>query len=597
MRLARVLCAAALLGCALNGSAFYQDYGDISIELNSSISGAGGFTSRGYAAVRITAANSSPDKAHRVEIRFPLEGGFSISGPGRLKSFSKTIQIAPDSTAEVYIYQPRIFPDFESADEGVVYIDGEKQAQNVRAMFSGGGGWLASSGGGSWTDYHMDPSVSFGAIDVSSFPVTTKISAWTRRSFDSTWLAYSGYDGMVLSLSEANTLGADERAALWEYVKTGGSLAVMGIGRLSDDWARMDSRLTNRELVGDASEQYEIGFGLLFLSGPAFFPTSSRPSIHTAIYDSWLETQKPWLRIYTAAGANTALPVSEPVDTRASFRRMFFLSLLFAAIIGPLNIALLRRKKQMTRLYWTTPAISLTACLLFVLYFAVFEGPRKYMRVSSLTLIDQESRSAATLGWIGFYSPFAEPEGLLFDEVTELTLQQKGMDTFRPRAIGAAAGMDRAGSVDWTEGQRWSGGWIQPRVPLHFKLRKSESRPERIDIKKEDGALKVVNRLGARVKTFWYADAEGGVYQAADIPKGAEAALTKTTGAPIGSKKLRDVYVSQDWVAEIEAARKSPAAYLQPGWYFAELEENVFVEKAMRGAEMMPSASLVIGKF
>ena len=324
----------------------------------------------------------------------------------------------------------------------------------------------------------------------------------------------------------------------------------MGIGRLSDDWARMDSRLTNRELVGDASEQYEIGFGLLFLSGPAFFPTSSRPSIHTAIYDSWLETQKPWLRIYTAAGANTALPVSEPVDTRASFRRMFFLSLLFAAIIGPLNIALLRRKKQMTRLYWTTPAISLTACLLFVLYFAVFEGPRKYMRVSSLTLIDQESRSAATLGWIGFYSPFAEPEGLLFDEVTELTLQQEGMDTFRPRAIGAAAGMDRAGSVDWTEGQRWSGGWIQPRIPLHFKLRKSESRPERIDIKKEGGALKVINRLGARVKAFWYADAEGGVYQAADIPKGAEAALTKTTGVQIGLKKLRGVYASQDWVAE-----------------------------------------------
>ena len=109
MRLARVLYAAALLGGALNGSAFYQDYGDISVELSSSISGAGGFTSRGYAAVRIKAANSSPDKAHRVEIRFPLEGGFSISGPGRLKSFSKTIQIAPDSTAEVYIYQPRIF--------------------------------------------------------------------------------------------------------------------------------------------------------------------------------------------------------------------------------------------------------------------------------------------------------------------------------------------------------------------------------------------------------------------------------------------------------------------------------------------------------
>ena len=125
------------------------------------------------------------------------------------------------------------------------------------------------------------------------------------------------------------------------------------------------------------------------------------------------------------------------------------------------------------------------------------------MRVASLTIIDQEARWATTLGWIGFYSPFAEPEGLLFDETTELTLQQEGLPRFGPMAVGTAAGMDRTGSVDWTEGQRWSGGWIQPRVPLHFKLRKSESRPERIDIKKEGGALKVVNRLGARVKTFW----------------------------------------------------------------------------------------------
>ncbi len=600
MRLARVLCAAALFGGALNGSAFYQDYGDISIELMSSISGASGFKTHGYAALRIKATNRSPDKAHRVEIRFPNEGGRSFWGPGQLKSFSKTIDVAPDSTAEAYFYQPSILLDGD-AHEAVVYIDGEKQAQNIHAFgisSHGAVGTFSSSSGGSWVNPREEPTVSFGAIRESSIPGSSKVNSWDRRSFDSfdsTWLAYSGYDGIVLALSEAKTLSAEERAALWEYVKAGGSLAVMGIGQLPDDWARLDSRLANRELVMDVSERYEVGFGILFLAGPPFFPTSSRPAVHTAIYDSWFETQKPWLRIYTAAGANTALPVSKPVDTRASFRRMFFLSLLFAAIIGPLNIAVLRRKKQMMRLYWTTPAISLTACLLFVLYFAVFEGPVKYMRVASLTMIDQEARLATTLGWLGFYSPFAEPEGLLFDEVTELTLQQEGLPRFGPMAVGTAAGMDRTGSVDWTDGQRWSGGWIQPRVPLHFKLRKSESRPERIDLKREGGDIKVINRLGARVKAFWYADDEGGVYRADDIPKGAEAVLTKTTGAPIGSKKLRDVYARWDWVAEIEKLKASPAAYLQHGWYFAELEENVFVEKAMKGAEMLPSTCLVLG--
>ena len=338
MRLARVLCAAALLGCALNGSAFYyQDYGDISIELMSSISRSSGLKSHGYAPVHIKAINKSPDKAHRVEIRFPTEGSFggtSFWGPGRLKNLSKTMEVAPDSTAEVYFYQPWILLDGDG-HKAVVYIDGEKQEQTIHAFGMSSHGVGRSPGSGAWVDNREEPAVSFGAIRKNLLPVPFKINPRTRRSFDSTWLAYSGYDGIVLSLSEANALSADERAALWEYVKTGGSLAVMGIGRLSDDWARLDSRLANRELVGDTSEQYEIGFGLLFLSGPPYFPTAARLTIHTAIYDSWLETQGTWLRIYTASGANTVFPVAEPFDTLASFRRMFFLSLLFAAIIGP----------------------------------------------------------------------------------------------------------------------------------------------------------------------------------------------------------------------------------------------------------------------
>ncbi len=601
MRFARVLCAAALFGYTLSGSASYpfgQNYGDISIEVRRSLIGASGSKIHGYAALRIKASNRSPDKAHRVEIRFPSEGANSFWGPGRLKSLSKTIEVAPDSTAEAYFYKPWIRLDGRG-EEAIVYIDGKKQAQNVHAFGTGlhgaSGSFGGPFGGGSWVYSSAEPTVSFGAIRKSSFPVPSKINTRTRHSFDSTWLAYSGYDGIILSLSEANTLSADERAALWEYVKVGGSLAVMGLGQLSDDWARLDSRLANRELVSDSSERYEIGFGLLFLSEPPFFPTSSRPPAHTAIYDSWLETQEPWLLIYTAAGANKVFPVAKPVDTMASLRRMFFLALLFAAVIGPLNIAVLRRKKQMMRLYWTAPAISLTACLLFVLYFAVFEGVSKYTRVASLTMIDQESRLATTIGWIGFYSPTAHPDGLLFDEATELTLQQEALPRFSPPAMGTAVGMDRTGSVDWTDGQRWSGGWIQPRIPLHFKLRKSESRPERMDLKKEDGALKVVNRLGSRVKSLWYADHDGKVYQAADISNGSESVLTETNDVKIGLKKLRDVYASQDWVAKIEAVKASPVAYLQPGQYFAELEENAFVEKALKGAKMKPSTCLVLG--
>ena len=79
------------------------------------------------------------------------------------------------------------------------------------------------------------------------------------------------------------------------------------------------------------------------------------------------------------------------------------------------------------------------------------------------------------------------PTELRFDENTELT----------PLAFGEKL----VGSVDWTDGQRLTGGWLPAQIPRHFKLRKNEDRPEHIELKKEGGALKVVNRLGARVKS------------------------------------------------------------------------------------------------
>ena len=125
---------------------------------------------------------------------------------------------------------------------------------------------------------------------------------------------------------------------------------------------------------------------------------------------------------------------------------------------------------------------------------------------------------------------------MLFDEETELTLQARPTQgaVIRPVSDDHAVG-----SIDWTDGQRWSGEWIKPRIPLHFKFRKTEERNERIDLKRSGGTLKVVNRLGARVKAFWYADHDGKVYWASDIRNGAEAVLTETKGVSMGDKTLR----------------------------------------------------------
>ena len=592
----RVVCAAALIGFmgALDAAAETSlTYGHLHIETSRR---SGGDVSHGYASHRIHIQNRSPVKTHRIRVRLeqPRPSG---SGVGRIKSLSKTVEVAPNSTAETYIYQPhlRLIGDLHGY---AIWIDGKRvEGRGGSSGYTDHGGIGDSFMGGRAYMIHMISATvaSAGARLSGTYPFIKPIHLIPRDTSDPIPFIYSGLDGILLSLSEAEALSGSKREALWEYVKSGGSLAVIGEGKLPDEWKRLDERLENRALKSDAIERYEIGFGLLFLTSRQYDPTPTRPTFHAQIYDSWKETQQTWMKTYTSEGANDVLPVIDSYDAQGSYRRMFFLMLLLAALIGSVNIFLSRRIDRRIRLYWTVPAVSLLACILVILYAAIADGGKR-MRVCSLTYLDQGARSASTIGWIGFYSPSAHRKGLLFNEETELTLQAS--QSMAPQHLKARLTTDphAVGSIDWTDGQRWSGEWIKPRIPLHFKFRKTQERTERIDLKRNGGKLKAVNRLGADVKAFWYADHEGKLYRASDIQNGAEAVLNETKGVQIGGKKLRQLYISHDWVPEIEAVKALPAAYLQPGRYIAELEENVFVEKAMKGAKMKPSTFLVVGE-
>ena len=600
----RAVCAAALI-CfmgfmgALNAAArtTLLTYGQINIEISSR---SGDKTRYGYASRRIRIQNRSPAKTHRVKIS--IEPGAATAfgyNEGRIKSLTRTIEVAPNSAVETYIHQPylRLIGDFQ---ECAVWIDGERMEGRGGAS---GYADYGSTGSFKYIPSHIVEKASITAAFVGArtrgLPRRLPVNFIPRDTLEPIPFIYSGLDGILLTLSEAEALSGRKREALWEYVKSGGSLAVIGEGKMPDEWKRLDARLENRALKSGAVERLEIGFGLLFLTSKPYRPKPmppTRPTFHAEIYDSWTETQQTWMKTYTSEGANAVLPVIDSYDAQTSYRRMFFLMLLLAALIGPVNIYLFRKNERRMNLYWTVPAASLFACCLVFLYAAVLDSD-KLMRVCSLTCLDQGARSASTIGWVGFYSPSSHREGLLFDEETELTLQAS-------RSINLAAVPPKAGpidahavgSIDWTDGQRWSGEWIKPRTPLHFKFRKIQKRSERIDLKRNGGKLKVVNRLGADLKAFWYADHDGKLYQASNIRNGGEAVLTETKGVPIGGKTLRQLYISQDWVPEIEAAQTSPATYLQPGRYLAELEKCVFLEKAMKGAKMKPSTFLVVGE-
>jgi hypothetical protein len=164
-----------------------------------------------------------------------------------------------------------------------------------------------------------------------------------------------------------------------------------------------------------------------------------------------------------------------------------------------------------------------------------------------------------------------------------------------------------ARTVDWTHDQHLAGGWVSARVPVHFMVRKSQTRRERIVVRSSPAGLVAVNGLGADIRKLWVADGDGKVYYAQDIIKGAEVPLAPEPGgrrvegptarngrgvAKAGA--LRSAFAT-NWAGNVNAFIGNPTKYLRPGTYIALLDGTPFIAEGLKGAKPRKSRSVVYG--
>jgi hypothetical protein len=210
-------------------------------------------------------------------------------------------------------------------------------------------------------------------------------------------------------------------------------------------------------------------------------------------------------------------------------------------------------------------------------------------RVETFTILDESSRHGTTIGWTAFYAPITPSEGLHFSYYTELTPVRPDVWQYTRR------GGNR--TLDLSNDQWLDSGWITARVPVYFKLRKSETRRERLTIRQSGGGeISVVNGLGADVRELWLADRNGKVYSAGGIRAGAEAKLSpanlKLAGNNVG---LRELFTSNDWPGKMKDVAKNPQNVLAPGCYLAALDASPFIEEGLRNVKARNGSALVYG--
>jgi hypothetical protein len=503
---------------------------------------------------------ASPATASRIRIFsvLPLPPGTELTLKGA--SGTNIVHITvPHQTRQTFQEIP--FPqtaepvktvrlDFRSVPGGMISIDA------VELLGSSGSQWAAdarASSEASSSPYSAGAQKPFELVR-SEIPA----AEWSEA-----WISYSPFDGIVLNAREFKSLPPAAATAVWRYTECGGNLVLLG-GEIPQSL----TSLTHGQSAWP--EGIAVGFGRCFIV-PAE-KLSDVENALTPLQHALTDSANYWQSIPNAAAANTMFPVI--ANSHIPIQGTVFIMMLFVIVIGPVNIVILSRRNRRVWLLWTIPAISFLTCVAVFAYSLLHEGITPDVRIDGLTILDQANHRATTSGTTAFYCPLTPSQGLFFTSDTEATPM---VELTGYRMGGGGSQRD----IDWTQGQNLRRAWLTSRVPACFRLRKSETSRQRLDLEINGGKIIALNGLGAAIKTLWLADAQGRIYIEHDIPAGVKAALTVPADNPhVGPQRGPDALLNDSGIApgEFTASRYQ---YLQPNTYIAELDAAPFIENGL----------------
>ncbi len=546
----------------------------------------------GYFDYRATVTNYSQTASHQVTITFPHD---ARAYGNSIHSLSRSVTVSPGSTVIFSILQPPLPLSYSSKTS--IYIDGILQRRFLKATHSRHCDHyyqielpmciLVSSSVNrdnlltKLQDAGLTPDLSKKGKSSEEKKIELVRSGLPTESWSMNWLSYSRYDGIILRNTELETMSGYVKSALSSYVKCGGNLLVSGDYQVSESWAD-----TKKDIdIGLAD--YSSGFGkFIVLPGSDISAITEEQLIY--MNTIWKETQSPCVfKKYNyrnmEAWANSIFPIVENIEI--NIRGFLIGMFVFVIAVGPVNFIILARKKKKIWMLWTIPAISLLTCASVFLYAILSEGLDSDIKTNGITILDQASHEATTLGMTAFYCRLTPGGGLHFSNRTELTPMVSG-------------GRSRTGSlrtVDWTADQHFASGWVTSRVPAHFMIRKNETRRERIQVSfPKHGNPLAVNGLGAKIKKLWLADEKGRIFTGADISAGSRAEL-KPTDMKTSSKtnnELRRTYTNS-WTPNF--MENQVTQHLIPNTYIATLDGCPFIEKGLAAPDNLDLNATIFG--
>jgi hypothetical protein len=537
------------------------------------------YKTHGYNSCNFLVVNRS-SKQRQIELSLISENSRYTSFA--LRDVSKAFLLAPASAAKVTLYWPHLNL---RVPQLLVNIDGSTYDNNELGLSLSG---ITSSIQYSFSNHAKSILVTKSVPgNVNKFcPHLSKMHSFTSNylyadmpvsQWPSNWLFYGGYDGIMLTTKDLATIPRSVKEALEQYVRLGGVMVIYS--------PTLKKRM----------KKTAFGFGTKFYIN--IEPEKLKFPEWKKLFAEFNQSHNSLRQAFDTdpVSANNTFKVAK--DFKIPVRQLFLIMLVFAIIIGPVNFYVLNRRKKRIWLLWTSPVIALIFSGIVIFYIFYSEGWHSRIKIKSLTFLDENSRTASSLGIVAYYCPIVPSSGLMFSNYTEL------QPYFRyQRDIPSV-------TLNLTVGQNLRNGWLRSRIPAHFTIRKGESRRERLEIvKRTKDGIEVLNGLGSEITILAMVDFDGRKYMAKSIPPGRKVVLKAgTTSLSLPEKgltckvassnkkldvTLRSIFASKWLDAGNLSVPFNSKVQLSKGTYYAKLKKSPFVSPGMKGGELDESCTI-----
>lgn len=367
-------------------------------------------------------------------------------------------------------------------------------------------------------------------------------------SLPTLWTAYTGLDLLAIPRKVfADDLSAETREAILTWVESGGWLIFYSVkdeaGQLDqlidwnsrrfaeDKWNDIrpvafrvrqvpqisDPSISENEEIPDEdrwklegfARERSLGFGQVMYLRDNPFPGS-------ASHWAWLlETVKREPRWAQRNGFNARIGsdnfTSFLIPGVGGVPVISFLVLItiFTVVIGPLNYGYFLRKKRLSMLLVTVPALALGSSVLLLSYSTLANGFSVKSRVRSLTILDQAQQKTLSIARVAYYAGMAPSSGLTFAPSTAVYPLRPANQNFE------------GGTVNWSDTQAWENGWLRSRTRTQFLTVSQREQRGRLDVKPTDGGLQVSNGLEWQLEQLFVTDESGKLWMASSVAPGA----------------------------------------------------------------------------